>query len=147
MKATLCNECQFQIDANDIVGTWPYWHIIINHNQNYLGKLVLFLRRHETDVTNLTHHEQAEFWQLLELVKESLVSLFQPDHFNYSFLMNQDRHVHLHVIPRYANEREFAGQVFIDEHLSEHYQLTTNLVSIEVRQKLAEALRKELIKD
>jgi hypothetical protein len=33
---------------------------------------------------------------------EQLSSAFAPDHFNYAFLQNHDRHVHLHVIPRYA---------------------------------------------
>jgi diadenosine tetraphosphate (Ap4A) HIT family hydrolase len=33
---------------------------------------------------------------------ERLRRAFAPDHFNYAFLQNQDRHVHQHVIPRYA---------------------------------------------
>jgi diadenosine tetraphosphate (Ap4A) HIT family hydrolase len=30
-------------------------------------------------------------------------------------LMNQDRHVHLHVIPRYHDRRLFAGIEFLDD--------------------------------
>ncbi|MFQ5796142.1 MAG: HIT family protein [Candidatus Bipolaricaulia bacterium] len=132
---TLCDICQDQVDERDLVGSWPHWHPVVNFSQNYLGKVMLVLKRHETDVTQLTSAEQAEFWQLLRLVKEALSKLFQPNHFNYAFLMNQDSHVHLHVIPRYAKSREFAGKVFTDGRLGDHYQLTRNLVSPEVRQR------------
>lgn len=52
---------------------------------------------------------------------EVLVAAFQPDHFNYAFLQNQDHHVHLHVIPRYATSRTFAGLVFTDPDYPDHY--------------------------
>jgi diadenosine tetraphosphate (Ap4A) HIT family hydrolase len=141
MDVILCPDCPMSVDAGDIVGTWSHWHVVVNHNQNYLGKLMLCLRRHEKDVTALTDRERAEFWSLLTSTREALDRLFQPDHYNYAFLMNQDRHVHLHVIPRYANPREFSGQAFTDGRLGEHYQLTVNRVSAELRHRLAEALR------
>jgi diadenosine tetraphosphate (Ap4A) HIT family hydrolase len=46
---------------------------------------------------------------------------FAADHFNYSFLMNADRHVHLHVIPRYAGTRDLAGVVFSDPDYPDSY--------------------------
>jgi diadenosine tetraphosphate (Ap4A) HIT family hydrolase len=52
---------------------------------------------------------------------ERLRSAFAPDHFNYAFLQNQDRHVHLHVIPRYAAPREVSGVVFDDPDYPDHY--------------------------
>lgn len=57
----------------------------------------------------------------MEQATAALRSLFAPDHFNYAFLQNQDRHVHLHVIPRYAAERSFAGEVFTDPDYPAHY--------------------------
>ena len=47
-------------------------------------------------------------------MKAALLACFQPEHFNYMFLMNQDAHVHLHVIPRYRTECSFAGVVWAD---------------------------------
>lgn len=46
---------------------------------------------------------------------------FQPDHFNYAFLQNQDRHIHLHIIPRYNEPRVFAGITFDDPDYPAHY--------------------------
>ncbi len=136
-----CLFCARPIEPKDYVGSQSYWHIIVNRNQNYLGKTMLVLKRHEIDVTALTTSEQTEFWQLLAHTRKALDLLFQPDHFNYAFLMNQDAHVHLHLIPRYRTSREFAGLKFTDDHFGEHYQLTENIVSIKVRQTLAEKLR------
>jgi diadenosine tetraphosphate (Ap4A) HIT family hydrolase len=142
MKVVLCSGCQsFQVDPRDLVGTWERWHVVVNHNQNYLGKVMLVLRRHETDVAALLPDEQAELWSLLGQVKTALVGAFAPDHFNYAFLMNQDRHVHLHVIPRYATPHTFAGQTFEDGRVGEHYELGQNIVPPAVRQQIVFALR------
>ncbi len=50
-----------------------------------------------------------------------LTEAFRPDHFSYAFLQNQDRHVHLHVVPRYAALRAFAGTTFQDPDYPSHY--------------------------
>lgn len=141
MSIDTCPFCQGQIAPDDIVGVWDYWQVIVNRNQNYLGKLMLVLRRHETDVTALSAPEQTEFWTLLGAIKESLMLTFKPDHFNYSFLMNADAHVHMHIIPRYAEAREFVGQQFVDGRLGDHYDLSQNVVSLEVRRAITETLR------
>jgi diadenosine tetraphosphate (Ap4A) HIT family hydrolase len=142
MKVVLCSGCEsFQIDPRDLVGSWERWHVVINHNQNYLGKVMLVLRRHETDVAALTPDEQAELWSLLGQVKTALVGAFAPDHFNYAFLMNLDAHVHLHVIPRYAAPRSFGGLQFDDGRVGEHYELSRNIVAPAVRQQIVFALR------
>jgi diadenosine tetraphosphate (Ap4A) HIT family hydrolase len=141
MKVVLCSGCNsFQIDPRDLMGSWERWHVVVNHNQSYLGKVMLVLRRHETDVAALTGDEQAALWQLLAQVRTALLGAFAPDHFNYAFLMNQDAHVHMHIIPRYAGPRHFAGATFEDGRLGEHYALTSNIVSPAVRQQVALAL-------
>lgn len=139
-----CGLCQLKATASDLVMGWRYWQLFVNRNQNYLGKVMLVLKRHATNVTELKDEEQVEFWNVLRLTKESLDAAFQPDHVNYAFLMNQDRHVHLHLVPRYAEPRKFAGLVFQDGHLGEHYQLTQQIVSLEWRAQLAAHLRQYL---
>jgi len=141
MDYDTCVFCDHRIVPTDYVCTWSYWQLIINHNQDYLGKVMLVLIRHETEVTSLKEAEQVEFWQVLAAVRKALSTLFQPDHFNYAFLMNGDRHVHFHIIPRYSAMKEFAGLVFQDGQLGEHYQLRENIVEVKVRQQLAEALK------
>jgi diadenosine tetraphosphate (Ap4A) HIT family hydrolase len=92
-----------------------FWRVLVNHNQNKLGKCLICLKRHEEDICNLSEDEVRDLWEVIRLLKAALVSCFRPDHFNYAFLMNQDRHVHLHVIPRYHDRRLFAGIEFLDD--------------------------------
>src|SRR5207249_3588403 len=92
-----------------------------NVNQNLLGKCMLVLRRHLERVPELTLPEWIELHAELRRAYEALVAAFQPDHFNYAFMQNQDRHVHCHVIPRYAGTRSFAGMEFTDPDYPGHY--------------------------
>lgn len=63
---------------------------------------MLVLRRHAERITDLTPDEWTELQGEIQRATQALTLTFQPDHFNYMFLQNQDRHVHLHIVPRYA---------------------------------------------
>lgn len=91
-----------------------HWRLAVNRNQNTLGKCFLILTRHDEDIRDLTPGELTDLWAAIRRVSDALSARFQPDRFNYSFLMNQDRHVHLHIIPRYDTPRAFAGIEFRD---------------------------------
>jgi hypothetical protein len=49
--------------------------------------------------TPVSAAEWLELHTQVQRTSERLRRAFAPDHFNYAFLQNQDRHVHLHVIP------------------------------------------------
>jgi diadenosine tetraphosphate (Ap4A) HIT family hydrolase len=124
-----------------IVRESAHWRIAINRNQNLLGKLLVALRRHEESVAVLTAAEWSELRGELRWAIERLGGAFRPDHFNCSFLQNQDRHVHLHVIPRYASTRTFAGREFADPDWPNHYSLGVEyLAPPEVVAAIADAL-------
>jgi diadenosine tetraphosphate (Ap4A) HIT family hydrolase len=99
----------------------PLWLTFINRNQALLGKTIIALRRHEEDVASITGNEWVELQGEVSWVTERLRHAFAPDHFNYSFLMNADRHVHLHVIPRYVGTRELVGVEFTDPDYPDSY--------------------------
>ena len=105
-----------------IVRESTHWRIAINRNQNLLGKLFIALRRHEESVVELTPDEWAELHDDLRWAIDRLQRAFRPDHFNCAFLQNQDRHAHLHVIPRYASVRTFSGREFADPDWPDHYR-------------------------
>ena len=104
-----------------IVGESRHWRLVLNRNQCLLGKCLLVLRRHQELVVALTTDEWTDLHEQIRRSTAMLTSAFQPDHFNYAFLQNEDRHVHLHVIPRYAGPREFFGLTFIDPDFPGHY--------------------------
>jgi diadenosine tetraphosphate (Ap4A) HIT family hydrolase len=119
------------------------WQVWLNVNQNLLGKLLIVLKRHEEQVAKLSAAEWLELHTQLQRTTERLRSAFAPDHFNYAFLQNQDRHIHLHVIPRYAAPREVSGIVFDDPDYPDHYAVPGRgrRVSPAVLDALAELLK------
>jgi diadenosine tetraphosphate (Ap4A) HIT family hydrolase len=100
-----------------------FWRTVVNRNQDRLGKTFVALRRHEEQVSRLTQEEWAELFTELAWVTERVQDAFAPEHFNYAFLMNLDRHVHLHVIPRYLGSRELAGATFADPEYPDSYRV------------------------
>ncbi|HWQ14908.1 MAG TPA: hypothetical protein VNL77_19065 [Roseiflexaceae bacterium] len=114
-----CSLCHH--DLGPLILSSPAWRLILNHNQNLLGKCFLALARHEERVARLTAIEWADLHRQLIVATQVLQYAFQPDHYNYAFLQNQDRHVHMHIIPRYAQPRTFASFVFGDPDYPSHY--------------------------
>lgn len=118
MECSLCDPSLGPIIAEGI-----HWRLVLNHNQDLLGKCFLVSRRHVEDVSNLTEDEWLELHQQLIHITRALARGFHPDHINYTFLQNQDRHVHLHVIPRYAEARMFEEAMFDDPGYPGHYEI------------------------
>jgi diadenosine tetraphosphate (Ap4A) HIT family hydrolase len=98
-----------------------HWRTVINRNQNLLGKTMIVLLRHEEPVTALSPEEWADLQHEVVWVTDRLRKAFSPDHFNYAFLQNGDRHIHLHIIPRYQEPRRFADAQFCDPDYPSHY--------------------------
>jgi len=131
MSVEMCSLCSPSLAP--VIAESEHWRLILNHNQNLLGKCFLALRRHLEAVSELMLAEWTDLYGQIALTTQALAVAFAPDHFNYAFLQNQDRHVHLHIIPRYANSRSFAGVTFEDKDYPGHYavpgtvrQLTPN---------------------
>jgi diadenosine tetraphosphate (Ap4A) HIT family hydrolase len=116
-----CALCRPQL-LTPVVRESAHWRIAINRSRNLLGKLFVALRRHEESVAELTSEEWSELREELRWTINRLSRTFRPDHFNCAFLQNQDRHVHLHVIPRYASPRSCAGREFRDPDWPGHYR-------------------------
>ncbi len=114
-----CSLCRS--DLAPILGESTYWRLVLNTNQNLLGKCFLVLRRHVESVTALSAAEWSALQPEIARATHILEVAFRPDHFNYAFLQNQDRHVHLHILPRYATERRFEGLLFWDPEYPSHY--------------------------
>lgn len=124
-----------------------YWRIVLNPNQYYLGRSMIILKRHLEDPLEISENELMELISLTRMFVEVLKKLFQPDLFNYAILGNIVKHIHLHVIPRYRNERFFEGMKFVDENWGKHYYPYPQIeVKWEVIQKLMDKIKSELMK-
>lgn len=119
----------------------------VNVDQAFLGRCYFALNRHETDVTALTQEERDSLWALLGRAKAAIDKLFSPEHYNYVFLMNVDPHVHMHIIPRYAAQRQYGGRTFRDIRFGGQFDPQSSYVlPDEFISDLASAIREALPK-
>jgi len=125
----------------------PCWTLAVNRNQDLLGKTMLVLRRKCIAVVDI----DADEWGLLRLELQRLVPalerLFEPDQFNFAFLMNRDSQVHLHVIPRYASPRGWHDREFTDPHWGSAFGHEQRVLERAELQMLSAEIRSELQRD
>lgn len=116
MDCVLCSD-----ELGPVLAGGTFWRVVLNRNQNLIGKCMLVTRRHVEAVDQLTAAEWEELGDQLGRAAAALRKVTQPDHFHYAFLQNRDRHVHLHIIPRYAAPRRVAGLHVDDPDYPGHY--------------------------
>src|SRR5271154_2527437 len=95
---------------------YKYWDLYLHENQCYLGRAFALLRE-DTGVEDFLAIEGAvrdEFFSVGQDFKAVLKTLFQPDKMNYAALSNTSPQIHVHLVPRYKEPREFAGVIFKD---------------------------------
>ena len=73
------------------------------------GHLLIFPRRHITDIRDLTVEESAALAVLEKKFLQILDEIYHPQGFNLGYNMGRDAggsidHLHLHIIPRYRGE-------------------------------------------
>jgi diadenosine tetraphosphate (Ap4A) HIT family hydrolase len=153
-----CKLCRFvlltsgddtHVDPADIqpvaVAEDDHWIVSLNESQATLGRVYFVSKRHETDVSALTDDETASLWYWVRRTKRALDCLFEPDHYNYMFLMNAVPHAHFHIYPRYQDARTFAGVEFVDSRWGGHYDPSEERrLDADVQASIADALRQAL---
>lgn len=66
--------------------------------------VVIWRGRHVAEPTELDDDEAARFWLELLRVGRALEAHLQPVKLNYDLLGNSLPHLHVHVVPRYADD-------------------------------------------
>ena len=95
-------------------GEWPpknHWIADFNLTQGHLfddqffpGWTVLVLKRHATELFELTKDERGRLIEEVSAVATALAMAFEPVKLNYELLGNQVPHIHWHLIPRLADD-------------------------------------------
>jgi len=95
-------------------GEWPrkdHWIADFGLTQAYLfddqffpGWTVLVLKRHATELFDLTKDERSRLIEEVSEVAMALTMAFEPVKINYELLGNQLPHIHWHVIPRLTGD-------------------------------------------
>lgn len=97
-----------------LIAETGHWAVLLRPQQATLGSLVLACKGPATAFSEIGPEAFAEFGDLVRAIEACLAAAFAYDKINYLMLMMVDPHVHFHVLPRYAEARDFAGASFND---------------------------------
>lgn len=97
-----------------IIRQYQYWSVMLRPAQATLGALVLAAHEPAQAFSALSPASFAELHTVTGHMEFALAKAFQYDKINYLMLMMVDPDVHFHVLPRYAQPRQFADMEFID---------------------------------
>ena len=100
-----------------IVGFYPHWIVLVANRQYCPGKVIIWSREEVLELTELSADAWLELQYVQRKVQEALESFFWPDKYNVCKLGNSTAHLHLHVIPRYAPDRDvlWRNTKYVDE--------------------------------
>jgi diadenosine tetraphosphate (Ap4A) HIT family hydrolase len=76
----------------------------LHADQSFTGWTVLVLRRHATELFELTEGERAELIEEVSALARAVATAFDARKVNYALLGNQLPHIHWHIIPRGADD-------------------------------------------
>jgi diadenosine tetraphosphate (Ap4A) HIT family hydrolase len=129
-----------------LIKKYRHWSLHLHNDQNYLGRAYVWcLREDARDLADSSLEEQQELFLIMKEFKQVLTVLFQPDIMNYASLGNRTYHLHVHLVPRYANSRNFAGHKFTDPLWGKHYKTHHDYrLSDEIMDKIIFEIKKQL---
>ena len=120
------------------------WVLILNQFQFLLGVCMLVHKKHKEGFTSLSEEELLDVHSILKDIEDALKKSFAPDWFNYLQTNNSVRHLHFHIIPRYENPVQFAGEEFIDENFEGMPMERERTVSADTMKKVKDILRSNI---
>jgi diadenosine tetraphosphate (Ap4A) HIT family hydrolase len=98
--------------ANDLVWQFPNSVAFLGSWQRWTGYCVLVSRTHAAELSQLPDDERSDFLNEMCILAQAIEATFQPKKMNYELLGNQVPHLHWHLFPRYADDRDPARPVW-----------------------------------
>jgi len=90
--------------------------VTLNRDQFFPGYVLLFTKKHVTELFHLTPRDRAELMDEVSRVAEALYTVFRPDKINYELLGNMAPHMHWHLAPRFASEPLWPRPIWAEPH-------------------------------
>jgi diadenosine tetraphosphate (Ap4A) HIT family hydrolase len=149
-----CPICNWSPDDPDylLVYETSLWRVVLAPNQSLIGRCVIHLRRHCSDVAETTPDELLDWLEVVKIMETALQRAFDTTMFNWSCDMNlsfrenpPDPHVHWWLVPRYNHIVKLGTLIFEDPRFGSPSDPSIWLdVPKKVRQQIAEQLRQAL---
>jgi len=97
-----------------MIKKYNLWTAEISDSPTPIGWIYIILKRHIEYFDELTNQELIELKKIIKELRQMLIKSFNPDWFNVMQLGNGGRHLHIHLVPRFAKPVKFAGKTFRD---------------------------------
>jgi len=81
-------------------------YVVLADQQLYRGYTIFLAKQHKIELHELDKETRRLFLDEMSHVAESLYKAFKPRKLNYELLGNRDPHLHWHLIPRYASDKD-----------------------------------------
>jgi diadenosine tetraphosphate (Ap4A) HIT family hydrolase len=88
----------------------------LNEDQFFPGWVFVVLRRHATELYELSAAERGALIEDVSRVARALAVIYRPVKMNYELLGNQVPHVHWHLIPRLPDDPDLRWPVWRAPH-------------------------------
>ncbi len=131
---------KFKPEQNTIK-EFKYWIVTIREKQITLGSMVFLLKREIESVSEMYPEEAAEFPMVVQWFEKTVRGSYGAEKYNYVIAMMKDSFVHYHAIPRYSEEIERYGKVWIDPCWPGLIQFKNIEVDDEINRQIIEDLR------
>jgi len=109
-----CDIWEIFDEKNNLIKDYKYWKLLVRNRNTTLGNCVAILKRHIENFSDIHFEEMMDFANVVKDIEASLKRAFSYDKINYLMLMMKDKHVHFHIIPRYALPKIFADMEWTD---------------------------------
>lgn len=90
--------------------------VFLHEDQFFPGYVLLVLRRHATELYELSAAERRTLIEEVSRVAEALARVFRPVKMNYELLGNQVPHIHWHMVPRLSTDPEPNAPIWRVDH-------------------------------
>jgi diadenosine tetraphosphate (Ap4A) HIT family hydrolase len=90
--------------------------VFLHEDQFFPGYVLLVLRRHATELYELSAAERRTLIEEVSRVAEALARVFRPVKMNYELLGNQVPHIHWHLVPRLSTDPEPNAPIWRVDH-------------------------------
>jgi len=147
---------KFENQEVDFIKEFDKWILYLHFRQLFFGRVLLILKRHETQFDGVSEKEIEEMLFVYRLWYRAVKKIAAPYTVDI-VLSNTERdihggHLHFHFIPRFDRNILFDGESFPyenDNQKKSPYNLVggRDIASIELRQKIRNAILKELKDD
>ncbi|HEY7206472.1 MAG TPA: HIT family protein [Methylomirabilota bacterium] len=106
MTAAACVMCdKYGVGGGDLhVADLESSRVFLHEDQFFPGYVLLVLRRHATELYELSAAERGTLIEEVSRVAGALARVFRPVKMNYELLGNQVPHIHWHLVPRLSTD-------------------------------------------